>query len=565
MRGSVPNYFTNSLEFLKKYGTQVVDAYKKSNVGENFVKAAKETVEQAKGYGADVLKYVDRGVHNSRFGTAGYGSYRTGIGDIGDFIRNAKNNPSKAAADFVGSTVFSDKARQQAWFYTNPFRMVSKAAVKASEQIGLESPTAKAAVAVGIPMFIHTMTETSGPITQGLRPKGYKAVAPVSKEEDPTGATPRNIGEEFALRFVGGQKSQPLAYKDFIKERPDVMPSTIKDYRRYMNRKPEAGKRIDIDPEKQTFTAFGGLVKGTARGLNDPEIRVKGIPVSASSVLGAAAGYGTILAGKKFLDPKGLGIELEKPIYASDITPNTTGGVGMKTHAEVKEERFRKGYDKKTGKSTYYPQPQGPLQNMPANRKEQGVEKIVGYTVDMGTAGRRNPDGTPRYYGPRAGEESSPRVPNVKTQERLDYLRDELKNINTEMTAGTVGFQDQLKIPGLNDSRSAYQRLSDTKSALEAEIKETVNKARNYGKPLLDKDGNPIPGTAKLNIAGQKFQEFFAERPGLKEPAIIAGGLLAAAGTAAVAKKLFKKAEQERIKKEDPLQYKKYKRGDYTE
>ena len=36
-------------------------------------------------------------------------------------------------------------------------------------------------------------------------------------------------------------------------------------------------------------------------------------------------------------------------------------------------------------------------------------------------------------------------------------------------------------------------------------------------------------------------------------------------GTAAVAKKLFQKAEQERIKKEDPLQYKKYKRGDYTQ
>ena len=67
--------------------------------------------------------------------------------------------------------------------------------------------------------------------------------------------------KKLALRFVGGQKSQPLAYKDFIKERPDVMPSTIKDYRRYMNRKPEAGKRIDIDPEKQTFTAFGGLSK----------------------------------------------------------------------------------------------------------------------------------------------------------------------------------------------------------------------------------------------------------------------------------------------------------------
>ena len=68
------------------------------------------------------------------------------------------------------------------------------------------------------------------------------------------------------------------------------------------------------------------------------------------------------------------------------------------------------------------------------------------------------------------------------------------------------------------------------------------------------------------SLAGQKFQEFFAERPGLKEPAISSRwSLLAAAGTAAVAKKLFQKAEQERIKKEDPLQYKKYKRGDYTE
>ena len=47
-------------------------------------------------------------------------------------------------------------------------------------------------------------------------------------------------------------------------------------------------------------------------------------------------------------------------------------------------------------------------------------------------------------------------------------------------------------------------------------------------------------------------------------PLALLGGTLAAVGTAAVAKKLFQKAEQERIKKEDPLQYKKYKRGDYT-
>ena len=64
-----------------------------------------------------------------------------------------------------------------------------------------------------------------------------------------------------------------------------------------------------------------------------------------------------------------------------------------------------------------------------------------------------------------------------------------------------------------------------------------------------------------LSPAAKQFEKLGA----FKEPAILAGGLAAAVGTAAVAKKLFQKAEQERIKKEDPLQYKKYKRGDYTE
>ena len=557
MRGSVPNYFTNSLEFLKKFGDTMIDAYKKSDIPDKFTKVAKEAVKQAKGFGSEVVENLDSGVGFSKFGTTQFGTRGNIKEDVSGFLKNLITNPSRAASDFIGSTVASDKLRQEAWFYTNPFRMVSKAAVKATEKIGLESPTARAAVAAGIPIFIHTMTETSGPIYQGLRPKGYKAVAPVSKEEDPTGATPRNIGEEFALRFVGGQKSQPLAYKDFIKERPDVMPSTIKDYRRYMNRKPEAGKRIDIDPEKQTFTAFGGLIKGTARGLNDPEIRVKGIPVSASSVLGAAAGYGTILAGKRFLDPKGLGIEREVGRPASDIKPDISGGVGMKTHAEVKERFDRAGR----------PMPQGPLQNIPENRREQGVPKDVGKTIYVGTSGRREQDrfGTPSFFGPRkAGENVTPRVPTAKIGRRIQDLKGIKKEYEREASeAARKG--EQLNIPGLGDSRTTSQFKTDAARAVQQEIDETVKQARNYGKPLLDKDGNPIPGTAKLNIAGQKFQEFFAERPGLKEPAIIAGGLLAAAGTAAVAKKLFKKAEQERIKKEDPLQYKKYKRGDYTE
>ena len=216
-----------------------------------------------------------------------------------------------------------------------------------------------------------------------------------------------------------------LPFKEFIKERPDVMPSTIKEYRRYMNRKPEAGKRIDIDPEKQTFTAFGGAIKGTARGLNDPEIRFKGVPFTASATLGTAAGVATVAAGVKQLNPYTKGINaMEKKLNMEKV--------------ELQEQIGRGG---------------------------EGNERVV---------------------------ESLKRKVDT-TQDMID-------------TAKKIRYEEM------------------------------------------------------LSPAAQKFDKLGT----LKEPAILLGGTLAAVGTAAVAKKLFQKAEQERIKKEDPLQYKKYKRGDYT-
>jgi len=334
-----------------------------------------------------------------------------------------------------------------------------------------------------------------------------------------------------------------LPFKEFIKERPDVMPSTIADYRRYVNRKPEAGKRIDIDPEKQTFTAFGGLVKGTARGLNDPEIRLKGMPITASSVLGIGAGIATIKAAKDKLDPRGLGISNMQPVYGSDITPDTSGGTGLKTHAERKPD-----FDI-FGKTM----PQGPLQNIPENRREQGAERVVGYIPKVGTKGMVDDGGAPVYYSPRPGEDTKIRMPNVKLQDKLRDLRAERSGLD-------IAIEDinkkgnQLNIPGmsgLGDSRNDVQKKIDERVRVQKEIDATVDATKSFA-------------TRNLGKAGAKFQDIFARRPDLKEPAIVLGGTLAALGTAAVAKKLFQKAEQRRIKKEDPLQYKKYKRGDYT-
>ena len=480
---SVDNIFSNSVKFLRELGPSLVEAGKKSKIPEYLQKGVEKAADGATKFGGDVYQNLKDGTYTTRFGNQ---SFRSGT---------PFSSAAGTVSDVIGNTILSDKFRQQyVWPYTNAFRVVSKAGMAAAAQTGLEDPMAKAAVAAGVPILIHTLTETSGPITQGLRPKGYKAVAPVSKEEDPTGKTPRNIAEEAALRFIGGQKSQMLPYKEFIKERPDVMPSTIADYRRYMNRKPEAGKRIDIDPEKQTFTAFGGFVRGTARGLNDPEIRVRGMPISASSVLGAGAGVATIAAGKRFLDPS-IGVTGREPVQASvikDVFTDMESGKELKTNLETYLSKMKKeniGYSpdiKVTPAKTVVDRPETYKFN-------------IGFTKD-GTKKR----GVPRE---RAVGDKVP-VGDIPTM-----MKEMRRN---------------------NPQDPDIQTLKDNVADFKKEA---------------------------FSTAAQQFQKLGK----YKEPALVVGGLLAAAGTAAVAKKLFQKAEQERIKKEDPLQYKKYKRGDYTE
>ena len=103
----------------------------------------------------------------------------------------------------------------------------------------------------------------------------------------------------------------------------------------------------------------------------------------------------------------------------------------------------------------------------------------------------------------------------------------------------------------LDDYKKSYGADSSMTKIAEEKLKSAEDMLENMKQVRYDYDLSP---------AAQKFQKLGS----LKEPALLLGGTLAAVGTAAVAKKLFQKAEQERIKKEDPLQYKKYKRGDYT-
>ncbi len=419
-RGSVPNFLSNSQQFLRKFGDRIIEASKD-------VQAPKKFID-------DISK-----VFSANLKQAPWGAYTSDIGKTSTTPQGTTRNyetpiadASKTARDVgrVGTEFIAGETQRKYGYGFNAYKFQSQVGQKVASRLedmgnatGL-SPAAAATIAFGVPALYNTLTEKQGPITQGLRPKGYKAVAPVSKEEDPTGKTPRNLVEEAGTRFFAGQTSQMLPFKEFIKERPDIMPSTIKDYRRYVNRKPEAGKRIEIDPEKQTFTAFGGAIKGTARGLNDPEIRLKGVPFTASATLGTAAGIATVAAGVKKLNP------YMQEIYKQEKAVNVE---------KLKLDDYKKGYG-----------------------ADSGMTKIA-----------------------------------------------------------------------------------------EGKLKSAEDMLKNMKQVRYDYDLSP---------AAQKFQKLGS----LKEPALLLGGTLAAVGTAAVAKKLFQKAEQERIKKEDPLQYKKYKRGDYT-
>jgi hypothetical protein len=269
-----PNYLTNSLQSVQRFAGQV-------------------------------LQKTQEGISRKP-----WGRYATEYGPVRETIKQTVQPESSAlkmgAADVAAAATLdalTNETRKDVWRFTNMHRIVGDVGQYVGPRLGLDSPLAGAVVAAAVPATIARLSGQAGPLSQGLRPAGYKAAAPVSKEEDPSGRKSTSPLAEAGMRYVLGQKSQLLPYKEFKEERPDIAPSTYVEYRRYERLKPEAGKMVIVDPEAQTFSALGGVIKGTARGLNDPEIRLKGVPVTASAVLGTAAGLGAIKGLSKALSP----------------------------------------------------------------------------------------------------------------------------------------------------------------------------------------------------------------------------------------------------------------------
>lgn len=375
------------------------------------------SVERVKRFAGDVTTALGAGINR-----APWGQYVSAFGTkyedpIGQTVGKGAYKTAEAVADFL-----TDKTRRSVWAYTNPWRMAGMAGQKIAPKLGL-SGTGAAVAAFGIPAVIHTLSGSSGNIKEGLRPPGYKAVYPVSKEEDPTGRTVKSAPIELGMRYGLGQRSQLLPYQEFKKERPDVMPSVYSQYRRYQTMKPDPGQLLKVDPEGQSFSALGGVVRGSAKGLNDPELRIKGVPITASAVLGTAAGAGTISS-------------LSKATMPSKIDPKIT--------QNAQDLMFRKR------------DLEAELKRTTSSEFKQEIQKELGRTA----------------------------------QEYSETLK---------------------QIPKPNVAQRVGQALGD-----------------------------------------------------FRDPALLAAGTVAALGTAAVTKKLMQKAQERKAKKEDPVEYLKYKHKDFA-
>ena len=328
------NYLTNSLAKAQQFAQQAVSKlqtgiertpwnYYKSNIGPTG-EVLREQIRNAVA-AANVKR--TQGVYPS-------GSYSSVANK--EKVNVPFNVPTAAPiAPGLAADVLTNATRRDVWHYTNMHRLMGDVGQYAAPRLGLDSTLAGAVVAAAVPVTLGLLSGQTGSIATGLRPRGQKAVAPVSKEEDPTGRKTRSATLEAALRYGLGQRGQLLPYAEFKKERPDVAPSTYVQYRRYENMKPEAGKNVIVDPEAQSFSALGGVIRGTARGLNDPEIRLKGVPITLSAVLGTAAGLGAIKGLTKAVEPK-VKIEFTKPdaqgVY--DVGKGQYPGVAQHTYGE---------------------------------------------------------------------------------------------------------------------------------------------------------------------------------------------------------------------------------------
>lgn len=248
-------------------------------------------------FGSEFGTYLQEGLNIGRGATGPRAVY----GGIKEAVGYAKQGNLPLAAATGALDVLTDASRGTYWFLNHTLAVSRNIGRYAGEKMGLD-PVTTDLLGRSTPFAVAALGGAVGNPLKGSRPAGYKSILPVSKEEDPTGRTSANPAAESVLRYFTGRRGDPLPYQTFKEERPDVAYPTYQQYLRYKHMKPDGlGK---VDPQSQSFVGPLGIVRGTARGLNEPEVAYFGFPVTASTAIGTAAAVGTTGALQKALPEK---------------------------------------------------------------------------------------------------------------------------------------------------------------------------------------------------------------------------------------------------------------------
>jgi len=502
-QGVVKNALSNSLDFLDKFRDKIGEAYE----------SVEKQIEKKPWGGYGVKRQVIESAGETFPTTT----------PIRDFIK--KDIGEKAARTTAGlATGDAQKALYRA---TNIPIKQQEIINQIPSKVGVSGDkVASAVITAGVPFLGAYLAGRSGGIGEGFRPKGEKAVYPKSKEEDPTGREVGNRLAEGIGRSVFFQRGQMLPYGEFKKERPDVMPSTYRDYMAYQYAKPEAGSLVTIDPKRGSFTALGGMVRGSAKGLNDPELRIRGFKTTASEIGGLYAGTQAMKATMGFLGKQGT---VAGDIDTSSFNPNisvkpeytqTTAGGTQITDPKVRDIRQQElSRFVKDVKDDFTSQDRTLQQGMKvAGDRLQRIQTASGEQDQILVNPGDSTKNIPPTYKPKMSQQGKP---------------------YNEYRLGIKSEQDPAKRAILQDALG--QAKQESQRRLKAGIEDM-----------------------KKNITtGQRIESFLG---GSQYRPYIAGavGVAAALGTGYAIKKTAQKINERRVKKQDPVEYLKYKHGDFA-
>ena len=533
------------------------------NVNTNYLT---NSLAKAQQFAGKVASELRSGLYQSKYG---YGSNQ---GSVIGSVQNIAKEPAKVAATAVGD-VLTNKSLSSVWKYTNVPRMAGEVGKAVAQAAGLD-PLTGAVLTAAVPVGLLALSGVRGPISQGLRPAGYKAVAPKSKEEDPTGRTSRSVPLEFALRYGLGQRSQILPYQEFKKERPDVAPSTYVQYRRYEQSKPQPGNLAGIDPEGQSFTTIGGLVRGSAKGLNDPELRVKGFPITLSGALGTAAGIGTAVAAYRALPQEMREARLmQSTSFTPEVKAERAGIEAQLAPIQSKHAQLQQIVQRVQGEM----QAKGvkPLDKYGPSPDDQAALRVHREALSQRATLNRVTDDLNTYeyaLGRATGKIPTPKEPTTDLGKKIKESRQAETKTRAEIGLSPDDISFSPKAENVAYLRNRVEHFGEQKEKLLKSVKSRLE-ALNLPEEALSLQDRLTRAKFKAGELGSKVQELQAESRSTYRPvnvatpstATVAGlalaGTAAALGTAYVTKKLLQKSAERRLKKENPVEYLKHKHG----